>query len=127
MRHLRYLALLAVLMASAVYSHAQVSVGIGVGPYAAYGPPVCSYGYYGEAPYACAPHNYYGPAWFRGGVFLGAGPWLRGGHAYGRGYGYRGVYGHGYGYRGYGHEPYGYAHGYHGGYAWGRHGYGGHR
>ena len=119
MKVLRYLALLSVLLVPAAYSHAQVSFSIGVGPYA-YGPPVCTYGYYGYAPYACAPYGYYGPEWFSGGVFIGAGPWLRGGYGhYGRGYayGYRG-YDH---YRGYGR---GYAYdrgfrdhgGYHGGY-----------
>lgn len=97
----RYLALLSILLIPAAYSRAQVSVGVGVGP--VYGPPVCAYGYYGYAPYACAPYGYYGPAWFNGGVFIGAGPWLRGGYGYygrGYGYGYRGVYGYGYGYRG---------------------------
>jgi hypothetical protein len=32
-------------------AHAQVSISIGV-------QPVCSYGYYGYAPYACAPMGY---------------------------------------------------------------------
>jgi hypothetical protein len=27
-------------------------------------------------PYACAPYGYYGPEWFMGGVFVGAGPWF---------------------------------------------------
>ena len=131
MRFLRYLALLAILVVPAAYSDAQISVGIGVGPYAAYGPPACSYGYYGYAPYACAPYGYYGPSWFNGGIFIGAGPWLRGGYGYGRGYGYgyRGVYGRGYGYGGYGRGGYGYARGpvggYHGGYAGGHGGYSG--
>ena len=40
--------------------------------------PVCSYGYYGYAPYACAPYGYYGPSWFSGGLFIGAGPWYHG-------------------------------------------------
>jgi hypothetical protein len=107
MRFLRYLALLGLLIVPAAYSHAQVSVGVGVGP--AYGggyyaPPVCQWGYYGYAPYACAPYGYYGPTWFNSGLFIGAGPWFRGGYGY-RGYGYRaGYYG---GYRG----------GYRGGYA----------
>jgi hypothetical protein len=29
-------------------------------------------------PYNCAPDGYYGPEWFSGGVFIGAGPWYRG-------------------------------------------------
>jgi|ERR1700684_1692488 hypothetical protein len=40
--------------------------------------PVCPYGYYDVAPYACAPAGYYGPEWFVGGVFVGAGPWFHG-------------------------------------------------
>jgi hypothetical protein len=49
----------------------QVVVGIGVAP-------VCPYGYFDYAPYDCAPYGYYGPDWFVGGVFLGAGPWFHG-------------------------------------------------
>ncbi len=37
-----------------------------------------TYGYYDAAPYECAPYGYYGPEWFTGGVFLGAGPWFHG-------------------------------------------------
>ena len=44
-------------------------------PITAYGPPVCEWGYYAYYPYACAPYGYYGPDWFYGGVFIGAGPW----------------------------------------------------
>lgn len=47
------------------------------------GPPVCPYGYYETPPYACAPDGYYGPEWFNGGVFIGAGPWYHGGRFYG--------------------------------------------
>ena len=50
---------------------AQVSISIGVAP-------ACPYGYFNYAPYQCAPFGYYGPQWFTGGVFLGAGPWFRG-------------------------------------------------
>jgi hypothetical protein len=50
---------------------AQVSVAVGVAP-------ECPYGYYDAAPYACAPYGYYGPEWFSGGVFIGAGPWFHG-------------------------------------------------
>jgi len=85
MRYLKYLALLAICaFALAAPSQAQVSVGVGVGPvYGGYAAPVCAYGYYGYAPYACAPYGYYGPSWFAGGVFIGAGPWF---HGYGGGY-----------------------------------------
>ncbi len=58
----------------AVYApriQAQVSVDVGVAP-------DCPYGYYDYAPYACAPYGYYGPEWFLGGVFVGAGPWFHG-------------------------------------------------
>jgi hypothetical protein len=51
--------------------NAQVSVSVGVAP-------DCPYGYYDYAPYACAPYGYYGPEWFSGGVFVGAGPWFHG-------------------------------------------------
>jgi hypothetical protein len=58
-------------------AQAQISVGIGVAP-------ECPYGYYEVPPYNCAPDGYYGPEWFTGGVFIGAGPWYHGGeHFYG--------------------------------------------
>jgi hypothetical protein len=50
---------------------AQIAVSIGAAP-------VCPYGYYEEPPYDCAPDGYYGPEWFTGGVFIGAGPWYHG-------------------------------------------------
>ena len=50
---------------------AQIAVEIGVAP-------ECPYGYYDAAPYECAPYGYYGPEWFTGGVFVGAGPWFHG-------------------------------------------------
>jgi len=50
---------------------AQVNFYIGA-------PPVCPYGYYDYAPHNCAPDGYYGPEWFRDGVFIGAGDWFRG-------------------------------------------------
>jgi hypothetical protein len=40
--------------------------------------PDCPYGYYDAAPYACAPTGYYGPEWFNGDGFIGAGPWFHG-------------------------------------------------
>jgi len=52
-------------------AHAQVAVGINLGP-----APICPYGYFDYAPYDCAPYGYYGPDWFVGGLFLGAGPWF---------------------------------------------------
>ena len=57
--------------AGASKATAQISVNIGVAP-------DCPYGYYDYAPYACAPYGYYGPEWFSGGVFIGAGPWFHG-------------------------------------------------
>ncbi|MGA1986495.1 MAG: hypothetical protein ABSG72_09495, partial [Candidatus Sulfotelmatobacter sp.] len=47
------------------------------------GPPVCAYGYYSYYPYACAPYGFYGPRWFAGGVFIGAGPWYGWGWGHG--------------------------------------------
>ncbi len=59
------------------YSHAQVSIGVQIGPtYGIYNaPPVCDYGFYPDYPFGCAPYGYYGPTWFVDGVFIGAGPW----------------------------------------------------
>jgi hypothetical protein len=53
-------------------AQAQVSVSVGVAP-------ECPFGYYVEAPYGCAAAGYYGPEWFTGGVFVGAGPWFHSG------------------------------------------------
>src|ERR1700691_4533606 len=58
---------------------AQISINIG-GP-----PPVCPYGYYGYAPYACAPVGYYGSGYFYNGIFLGMGPWANWGYNHGWG------------------------------------------
>jgi hypothetical protein len=64
---------------SASKASAQVGIGVQIGP-----PPVCPYGYYEAPPYNCAPDGYYGPEWFNGGVFIGAGPWYHGpDHFYG--------------------------------------------
>ncbi len=82
MNSLKVLALSAVsaaLLSAGSVAPAQISVSIGGGP------PVCPYGYFDYAPYDCAPYGYYGPDWFVGGVFLGAGPWF---------HGPRGFYGH---------------------------------
>jgi hypothetical protein len=75
MRTLKYFGLTTLaaglLFAAANRAPAQVAVEIGA-------PPVCPYGYYEEPPYTCAPDGYYGPEWFSGGVFIGAGPWFHG-------------------------------------------------
>ena len=72
---LSFSALAAVLSSCATLAPAQVSVNIGVAP-------VCPYGYFDYAPYDCAPYGYYGPDWFTGGVFIGAGPWFHGPHGF---------------------------------------------
>jgi hypothetical protein len=75
MRSFKYLFLAAaacLCLAAAVPSaQAQVSVSVGVAP-------ECPYGYYDYPPYSCAPYGYYGPEWFTGGLFVGAGPWFHG-------------------------------------------------
>ena len=91
---------------SAAHAAVGVGIGIGVGPGYVAGPPVCEYGYYSYAPYACAPYGYYGASWFANGIFIGAGPWYHGG--WGRGYYGRGYYG-GRGYAGRGFEGRGFA------------------
>lgn len=117
MRYLKYAALLGALFGVLLFApgkaQAQVRVGIGVGPVYGYlGPePVCAYGYYPYYPYACAPSGYWGPSYFAGGVFIGAGPWYhphwgpryygpryygRLGYGYRPGYAYRGAPAHGY-------------------------------
>ena len=52
-------------------AQAQISVEIGAAP-------DCPYGYFEAAPHGCAPYGYYGPTWFAGGTFVGAGPWFHG-------------------------------------------------
>ena len=64
------------LVTVALFSHspvapAQVAVEVGA-------PPVCPYGYFDYEPYNCAPYGYYGPDWFVGGAFIGAGRWFHG-------------------------------------------------
>jgi hypothetical protein len=73
----KYLALLFLLAVPAVYSQAQVAIGVQIGPsYGLYNPPpVCAWGYYPYYPFECAPYGYWGPDWFVDGVFIGAGPW----------------------------------------------------
>ncbi|GGH07070.1 hypothetical protein [Silvibacterium dinghuense] len=73
---LTFSALSAALVCSAPkVSTAQVVVNIGPAP-------VCPYGYFDYAPYNCAPYGYYGPDWFSGGIFIGAGPWFHGPHGF---------------------------------------------
>ena len=57
--------------AAPISSNAQVSINIGP-------EPNCPYGYYDYSPYRCAPSGFYGPEWFNGGVFVGAGRWYHG-------------------------------------------------
>jgi hypothetical protein len=75
MRGLKFLVLAAVagicFMVTTPTAGAQVTIAVGVAP-------ECPYGYYDVAPYSCAPTGYYGPEWFTGGVFIGAGPWFHG-------------------------------------------------
>jgi hypothetical protein len=74
MRHWKpfALAMLAVAMLSVPRpASAGIAINIGVAP-------TCPYGYFDYAPYSCAPYGYYGPEWFNGGVFIGAGPWFHG-------------------------------------------------
>jgi len=101
MKYLKYGLMVGLLVFFAGYASntdAQVAVrvgpvGFGVAPGPVYvgPPPACAYGYYGYYPYACAPYGYYGPAYFSGGVFIGAGPWFHGFY----GPGGRGFYGRG--------------------------------
>ena len=99
MRYLKYAALLGILLFAGAGSAraAKVRVGVGIGPVYVGPEPVCAYGYYPYYPYACAPYGYWGPSYFVGGLFIGAGPWYHAhwgpryyGHAYyGRpGFGY---------------------------------------
>ena len=107
MKNLMLIGLLGIGLMAAPAAQAQpvrFGVQVGVGP-AWVGPaPVCAYGYYNYYPYACAPYGYYGPQWFSGGVFIGAGPWYHRGF-----YGHPGYYG-GYRYNGrpgfYGHREF---------------------
>jgi len=77
-KNLAFSGLAASLLSCAAVAPAQVSINIGV-------PPVCPYGYFDYAPYDCSPYGYYGPDWFAGGIFIGAGPWF---------HGHPGFYGH---------------------------------
>jgi hypothetical protein len=95
MRGLRFLVLAAVAGGCFTASVAEAQVGVSVNVGLA---PVCPYGYYDARPYRCAPSGYYGPEWFSGDVFIGAGPWFHGpqnfrgnvNNAYHPDHGYRG-------------------------------------
>ena len=75
MNNIKFLALAAIaafaLAPAAPKAAAQVTIDIGVAP-------DCPYGYYGYAPYNCAPDGYFGPEWFNAGAFIGTGPWFHG-------------------------------------------------
>jgi hypothetical protein len=75
LKSLAFSALAAALLGGATVAPAQISIGIGVAP-------ECPYGYFDYAPYPCAPYGYYGPDWFNGGFFIGAGPWFHGPHGF---------------------------------------------
>lgn len=68
-------------LAPAPEAGAQVSFNVQIGA----PPPVCPYGYYDYAPYACAPMGYYGPGYFYNGIFIGVGPWAYWGYRHGWG------------------------------------------
>ncbi|HLI03984.1 MAG TPA: hypothetical protein VKU93_06900 [Terracidiphilus sp.] len=74
---LAFSGLAVVLMMAKPAVPAQISFGVNIGP-----EPVCPYGYFDYPPYNCAPYGYYGPDWFVGGVFIGAGPWFHGPHGF---------------------------------------------
>jgi hypothetical protein len=82
MKTLKYFGFLAIAagLLMAPDHKAVAQVGVSIGP-----APVCPYGYYEVPPYNCAPDGYYGPEWFNGGLFIGAGPWY---------HGHDGFYGH---------------------------------
>jgi len=104
MRYLKLFALVGVLgvslLAASGANAQRVAIGVGIGGPGYYGgyygpAPICDYGYYNYYPYACAPYGYYGPEWFDGGFFIGAGPWFRGfrggfGRGFDRGRDFRG-------------------------------------
>ncbi len=72
---LAFAALAIALLCRASVGQAQIGISVGV-------EPVCPYGYFDYPPYDCAPYGYYGPDWFDGGFFIGAGPWFHGHHGF---------------------------------------------
>jgi len=77
LRSFGLLCLTCLICGMAAHAPAQIGIGINIGP-----EPVCPYGYFDYPPYDCAPYGYYGPDWFIGGVFIGAGPWFHGPHGF---------------------------------------------
>ena len=75
MHGIQFLALagLATIGLASMTSPTQAQINISIGA-----EPSCPYGYYDYAPYNCAPNGYYGPQWFVGGRFVGAGKWFHG-------------------------------------------------
>jgi hypothetical protein len=67
------LAAVAAIGFTATTPNAQAQVGVDVTV-----APNCPYGYYDTDPYGCSPAGYYGPEWFSGENFNGAGPWFHG-------------------------------------------------
>ena len=115
MKNLMLLSLLGICLLAVPPAQAQPvawGFGIGVAPGYVGPPPICPYGYYPYYPYTCAPYGYYGPDWFVGGVFIGAGPWFHGYHGWRGYYGRPGYWGHGgyYGRNGYYARPGYYGH-----------------
>jgi len=72
---LSFSALTAALLSCVSSAPAQISINIGAAP-------ICPYGYFDYAPYDCSPYGYYGPDWFAGGIFIGAGPWFHRPHGW---------------------------------------------
>jgi hypothetical protein len=86
------LCLLAASLACPLASQGQIRlrlplprIGVGVELAVPAVPPVCEYGYYDYAPYACAPVGFYSEDYFYNGIFIGVGPWA--GWGYGHGWG----------------------------------------
>src|ERR1700735_3637433 len=77
-KSLAFSALAVAMLSGSSGAPAQVAISICA-------PPVCPYGYFDycdSAPSDCAPYGYYGPDWFAGGLFIGAGPWFHGPHGF---------------------------------------------
>jgi len=83
MKYLRYATMFAVLMLLPLAcAQAQVRIGVVSAQWAWVLARICCAGLrlwlLPDYPYACAPYGYYGPEWFSGGIFIGAGPWYHG-------------------------------------------------
>ena len=75
LKSLAFSAITAALLSAGTAAPAQIGISIGAAP-------ICPYGYFDYAPYDCSPYGYYGPDWFTGGLFIGAGPWFHGPHGF---------------------------------------------